>query len=51
MISHIFIGTNDQDRAGAFYAPIMGELGWRRRHSETPTHLVIWNPADATRPL
>lgn len=51
MISHVFIGTNDQDRAGAFYAPIMGELGWRRRHSEAPTHLAIWKPADATRPL
>lgn len=51
MISHVFIGTNDRDRASDFYAPIMGELGWRRRHSETPSHLVIWNPAEATRPL
>lgn len=51
MISHVFIGANDQDRASAFYAPIMGELGWRRRHSEAPSHLVIWNPAESTRPL
>lgn len=51
MISHVFLGTNDQDQAGAFYAPIMGELGWRRRLSETPTHLMIWNPAEVTRPL
>ena len=51
MISHVFIGTNDQGRASAFYAAIMGELGWRRRHSEAPSHLVIWNPAESTRPL
>lgn len=51
MISHTFLGTNDPDRATAFYEPIMAALGWRRRHSETPTHLVIWNPAETTRPL
>jgi catechol 2,3-dioxygenase-like lactoylglutathione lyase family enzyme len=51
MISHVFIGTNDPERAAAFYAPIMRKLGWRQRHSETPSHLVIWNPADTTRPL
>jgi len=51
MISHIFLGTNDPARATAFYAPIMEALGWRRRHSETLAHLVIWNPAETTRPL
>jgi len=51
MISHVFIGTNKPDRATDFYAPIMRELGWRRRHAEVPSHLAIWNPADATRPL
>ena len=51
MLSHVFIGTNDPDRADAFYTPIMGELGWRRRHSEIPSHLMIWNPAETTRPL
>lgn len=51
MISHVFIGTNDHERASAFYAPIIGELGWHRRHSEAPSHLVIWNPPESTRPL
>lgn len=51
MISHVFIGTNDADRASHFYAPIMGELGWRLRHSEAPSHLAIWNPPESTRPL
>lgn len=51
MISHTFLGTNTPDRAAAFYAPIMDALGWRRRHSETSAHLVIWNPAETTRPL
>ena len=51
MISHVFIGTNNPDRATDFYHPIMCELGWRRRYSEAPSHLVIWNPAETTRPL
>ncbi len=51
MLSHVFIGTNDPDRASGFYDPIMDALGWRLRHSETPSHLVIWNPAEARRPL
>lgn len=51
MISHVFIGVNDLDRASDFYAPIMGELGWRRRHSKAPSHLVMWNLAESTRPL
>lgn len=51
MISHVFVGTNDQHRASDFYAPIMDELGWRRRQSEVHTHLVIWHPATSTRPL
>jgi len=51
MISHIFLGTNEPTRATAFYAPLMEALGWRRRHSETLTHLVIWNPAETSRPL
>lgn len=51
MISHVFLGTNDKDRASAFYAPIMAELGWCRRYSEIPTSMEIWNPTDTTRPL
>jgi catechol 2,3-dioxygenase-like lactoylglutathione lyase family enzyme len=51
MISHIFVGTNDADRASAFYAPILGELEWRRRHSQTPSKLEIWQPTESTRPL
>lgn len=51
MISHVFVGTNDFDRATEFYNPILRDLGWRRRHSKTLSHLVIWNPAESTRPL
>lgn len=51
MISHTFFGTNDPERATAFYAPIMAALGWRQRHTEKPSHLAIWNPAETTRPL
>lgn len=51
MISHVFVGTDDADRASDFYAPIMGALGWRRRLSQTPSRLVIWQPTKSTRPL
>lgn len=51
MISHIFIGTNDRDRAIRFYAAVMDALGWRRRVSETTPHLAIWQPPNETRPL
>lgn len=51
MISHVFIGTNNPDLATSFYEPIMGLLGWRRRYSDVPSHLVIWKPAETSRPL
>jgi catechol 2,3-dioxygenase-like lactoylglutathione lyase family enzyme len=51
MLSHIFIGTNDTDRASAFYVPIMEALGWHRRASPTLAHLAIWKPAETSRPL
>ena len=51
MISHVFIGTNDQDRATRFYASVMDALGWRRRVSETTRQLSIWQPPETKRPL
>ncbi len=51
MISHVFLGTSDLARAGEFYAPIMEELGWRRRHVEASAHRMIWHPETSARPL
>ena len=51
MLSHTFLGTNDPDRARAFYAPIMAALGWQRRLSANLPHLTIWKPAETSRPL
>jgi catechol 2,3-dioxygenase-like lactoylglutathione lyase family enzyme len=51
MISHIFVGTNDRERATAFYAAVLSGLGWRRRHSDSTPHLALWQPAESTRPL
>lgn len=51
MISHTFLGTNDTERARAFYAPIMAALGWQERVSTHLPHLAIWKPAGASRPL
>lgn len=51
MISHVFIGTNDRERATVFYTIVMEALGWRRRFSETVRHVSLWQPPDASRPL
>src|SRR3569833_3031506 len=51
MISHVFIGTNDQDRAPRFYASVMDALGWRRRVSVTTRHLSLWQRPETMRPL
>lgn len=50
MITNVFLGTNDKDRASTSYAPIMSELGWCRRLSEIPTDLALWNPTDTAQP-
>lgn len=50
MISHIFLGTNNQERATAFYSAVLGEMGWRRRDSASLPHLALWRPAEAERP-
>ncbi|MEM5515586.1 VOC family protein [Henriciella sp. AS95] len=51
MISHITIGTNDLDRATAFYAPIMKELGLSRVSMERSDPFVMWNQAYSFRPV
>lgn len=51
MISHITIGTNDLERAAAFYAPIMEALSLRRVPFERSNPFVMWTGADSFRPL
>lgn len=51
MLSHVFLGTNDLERAEIFYAPIFQLLGWRLRFLEAETGWVGWQPSAAPRPL
>lgn len=51
MISHVFLGTDDVGRAGAFYAPLLDLLGWRPRFSEPDAVWMGWQPAGGGRPL
>ena len=51
MISHVTIGTNDLDRATAFYAPLMETLGLSRVPMERSAPFVMWNQKGDFRPL
>jgi catechol 2,3-dioxygenase-like lactoylglutathione lyase family enzyme len=51
MLSHIYLGVSDFERAQAFYAPIMAALGLRQRFSDPIEGWAAWNPASAERPL
>ena len=58
LLSHVFIGVADFDRAFAFYEPLMARLGHRlrfvERAGESPPlvqHWCGWQAADADRPL
>ncbi len=51
MISHVFIGVTDFERAFAFYAPLMAALGQPLRFRDDSRPWAGWMPADAPRPL
>ncbi len=52
MLSHIFIGTNDFDRALVFYAPLMEEgLGLARRFVDRSRPWAGWQSPGVARPL
>ena len=51
MISHINFGVSDFDRAHAFYAPIMAELGLRQRFCDPQKGWAAWQPKTGGRPL
>jgi catechol 2,3-dioxygenase-like lactoylglutathione lyase family enzyme len=49
MISHVFVGIGDLERAQAFYAPLMAALGHELKFSEGGW--AGWKPKDSDRPL
>lgn len=51
MISHVFVGINDFERAMAFYGPLMEALGHRRRFVDVARPWAGWEPAQGGRPL
>lgn len=51
MISHVFIGITDFDRALRFYSPLMHALGLRLKFSEADQQWAGWNAVDVPRPL
>ena len=51
MLSHVFIGVTEFERAHAFYAALMDELGMVRKFRDDSRPWAVWTAADAPRPL
>lgn len=51
MISHVTLGTNNLDRAAAFYEPIMSVLGNPRVPFERSDPFIMWRRPGDDRPL
>ncbi len=51
VISHIFIGISDFNRAFGFYARIMADLGLIQKFAEPEKEWAGWVAPDAARPL
>jgi len=51
MLSHVFIGVSEFERAYAFYAALMDELGMVRKFRDDSRPWAVWTAADAPRPL
>lgn len=51
MISHVFVGVTDFDRAFNFYLAVMEEMGLTLKFCERDTAMAGWMAADAPRPL
>ncbi|CAN7161832.1 VOC family protein [Acidovorax sp. LjRoot74] len=51
MLSHVFIGVNDFDRAMAFYSPVLERLGLVLRFTEPARPWAGWQTAGVARPL
>ncbi len=51
MLSHIYLGTNDFDKALIFYRPLMKLLNLRERFCDFRRPWVAWESAPGIRPL
>lgn len=51
MISHVYIGITDFDRAFRFYAALMEALGHTLKFSDPKSSMAAWMKPDEPRPL
>lgn len=51
MLSHIFIGITDFERALRFYRPVLASLGIEERFCEPARPWAGWHSAGGQRPL
>jgi catechol 2,3-dioxygenase-like lactoylglutathione lyase family enzyme len=51
VISHVFIGVSDFDRAFEFYSGLMNELGLLLKFCDADTPWAAWHSAESARPL
>jgi catechol 2,3-dioxygenase-like lactoylglutathione lyase family enzyme len=51
MLSHVFVGVNDVERAFDFYAPLMDALHLKLKFHEAESGWAGWMAADHPRPL
>ena len=51
MLSHVYVGIADFQRAFAFYTGVMDTLGFPLKFAEPEHHWAGWKPVDAERPL
>lgn len=51
MLSHVFVGITDFDRALAFYQPIMDALNLQMKFCDSGKPWAAWMSQDAPRPL
>lgn len=51
MLSHVFIGTNDFDRALVFYQALLPALGIKPRFCDTSRPWAAWQSSPDPRPL
>jgi catechol 2,3-dioxygenase-like lactoylglutathione lyase family enzyme len=51
MLSHIYLGVTDFERAYRFYAPLMASLGLPQKFRDDGRPWAAWMPPDAPRPL
>ena len=51
MLSHVYVGIRDFDRALAFYSAVLPGLGWTLKFVDDSRPWAGWKPVDQDRPL